>query len=127
LGIRQQKIATLQDRDLLSTSVLQLFRGFYQRANAASAKRLTNRAPIFIDSNFLKIGFEFSVRCPHRVASIMTESGLFATFFTDSHQVVLSPFLRYNYYVWISFPKQQSILPYSTKSYKTNAGDKINV
>jgi hypothetical protein len=99
--------------------VLKLFRGFYQRANAASAKRLSNSAPIFINGNFLKIGFEFTIRCPHRVASIMTESGLFATVFTDSHDVVLSQFLRYNYYVWNPFPKQQSILPYSTKSYKT--------
>jgi hypothetical protein len=83
------KIAA-KGRDLCSTCVLSLVGGFNQGSDAASTQSLANHTSILVNRDFLKVWLELSFGCSHRVASILTEGGLFSTLFTDRHDVVLS-------------------------------------
>ncbi len=77
-------------RDFYVSMGLNLSGGFDQRPDAASAQSLADHPAILINGNLLQVWFEFPIGCPHGVTSIMTEGGLFSTFFTDCHDVVLS-------------------------------------
>jgi len=70
--------------------VLILFGGFGQSSYTASAKRFLDHLTVFINSDLLKVWFEFTLGSPHGVTSILTKGSLFSATFANSHGFVLS-------------------------------------